>query len=212
MKNKCRNIVIYGAGGLGREILHLLKRDYIDEWNVVGFVVDGDKLPVSVNGIRVYPRSFLDNEEVDVILGFADTAGKERIFKELSMRENLSFPNIISKKASVATDANLKNGIFVQDFCSISVNTYIGNCVSINFHTYIGHDTIIEDFCTILPTVNVSGNVIVGRGSLIGAQSFILQGKKIGQEVTVSAGSKVFYDVPDKVTVFGNPAMIKRLK
>ena len=34
-----KDLVIYGAGGLGREILSLIRRDYADEWKVVGFIV-----------------------------------------------------------------------------------------------------------------------------------------------------------------------------
>ena len=59
-----------------------------------------------------------------------------------------------------------------------------------------------------MPSVNVSGNVTVGNRTLIGVQSAILQGIKIGSDVTVGMGSKVMTDVPDNCTVMGYPAKI----
>ena len=35
-----KDIIIYGAGGLGREILCLIIKK-LDEWNPIGFVDDG---------------------------------------------------------------------------------------------------------------------------------------------------------------------------
>ena len=52
------------------------------------------------------------------------------------------------------------------------------------------------------------GNVSVGSGSFIGANSVIKQGIKIGKNVTVGAGSVVLNDVPDGKIIFGNPGKI----
>ena len=203
-----KDLVIYGAGGLGREILSLIRRDYADEWRVVGFIDDSYDMPEIVDGIKLLPRNYLDNNQVAVVFGFASPDGKAKLYNELSKRRNLSFPNIISKKASVSPEAYIGYGVVIQDFCVISINVRLGDATFINFHSVLGHDVSIDAFCTIMPTVNISGYVTVGKSSLIGAQSFILQGKKIGKGVTVSAGSKVFNDIPDIVTVLGNPAII----
>ena len=205
---KVKDMVIYGAGGLGREILSLLKRDYADVWRVIGFIDDSQDMPQEIDGVQLFSKDFLDGRDLAVVLGFADPKLKAKVFKDLSGKRNLSFPNIISKNAYVTPDVRMEEGVIIADFCFISINVSIGRIVFLNTFTTVGHDAVIGDFCSIMPSTNISGHVVVGSETLLGAQSFILQGKKIGKSVSFAAGSKIFNDIPDNVAVFGNPAAI----
>jgi maltose O-acetyltransferase len=51
--------------------------------------------------------------------------------------------------------------------------------------------------------------VRIGRNVWIGAGAIILPGVKIGDDALVGAGSVVTRDVPEGVTVFGNPARMR---
>ena len=62
------------------------------------------------------------------------------------------------------------------------------------------------DFSSIMPHVSISGNVIIGQETLIGAGASILQGKSVGARSIVGMGSVVIDDVPEERTVVGNPA------
>ena len=46
----------------------------------------------------------------------------------------------------------------------------------------------------------------IGDHSFVGAGSVILNGLKVGRHATIGAGAVVIRDVPDGVTVVGNPA------
>lgn len=59
---------------------------------------------------------------------------------------------------------------------------------------------------TLYPSVNVSGNVHIGECCEIGIGSNIIQGKKIGTEIIVGAGSVVIKDIPSQCTAVGVPA------
>jgi acetyltransferase-like isoleucine patch superfamily enzyme len=53
---------------------------------------------------------------------------------------------------------------------------------------------------------NIRKSVIIGKNCFIGANSIILPGVKIGDEVVVAAGSVVTKDVDNNTIVAGNPA------
>lgn len=197
MENNIRNLVICGAGGLGREILSLIRRDYSNEFNVIGFVDDNGNLPDTVEGVPVYTQDFLDKETVSVVIGFASTQAKNRLLSKLETKPNLSFPNILSKHAIINKDATLGEGVVVTDFCSISTRAVLEDAVFLNVGTIIGHDAIIGRACSIMPQCAISGFVKVGKETFIGAQSFVMQGKVIGDNVTIAAGANVCRDLRD---------------
>ena len=197
MQESLRNIVICGAGGLGRELLSLIRRDYSEELKVIGFIDDNENLPDTVEGVPIYSQDFLDREKVSVVIGFANVQRKNRLLSNLETKPNLSFPNIISKHAIVNKDAKLGKGVVITDFCWISTRVVIEDGVFLNVATLIGHDTKIGRACSIMPQCAVSGFVKVGKETFIGAKSFILQGKVIGDNATISAGAIVCRDIRD---------------
>ena len=209
-----KDIVIYGAGGLGREILCLIIKK-LDEWNPIGFVDDGVPEGKIINGIPVLPKLFLyqkHQKKLAVAIGIADPTMKMNIFAELKKITDIYFPTLIAPTAIVDESAELEEGCIISNFCLISIDVKLGQCVFLNTGSFIGHDASLGSFVTLMPTTSISGGVVINEKVLVGAQSFVLQGKSIGKNSVISAGSKVFSNVPDNVTVFGNPAYILNKK
>ena len=204
--NTLKDLVIYGAGGLGREVLSLIRRDYANVWKVIGFIDDAQNLPKTVDGLRVYKKDFLASRSLAVVIAIGDPLTKTHVYGDLLQNKNLTFPNIISSKAYIDINAQIGIGNIITDFCWISTNTIIENCVLVNVATTVGHDAQIGSYTSIMPQCAISGHVEVGRATLIGAKSFILQGKHIGQNAVIAAGSCVFRNVDNYETVWGNPA------
>ena len=69
----------------------------------------------------------------------------------------------------------------------------------------MGHDDRIEDYVTVYPSVNISGNVMIGEQSEIGTGTQIIQGKKIVQGSIVGAGTVVTKDLEQSGTYVGVP-------
>lgn len=90
----------------------------------------------------------------------------------------------------------------------MTVDVNIGKHVIVNLSCTIGHDTVINDYVTIFPGVNISGGVYIGKNSNIGTGSAILQYLKIGENVTLGSLSNVIRDIPNNCTAVGNPAKI----
>ena len=89
----------------------------------------------------------------------------------------------------------------------LTVNIQIGDFVIANLDCTVGHDAIIEDFVTLYPSVNVSGNVHIETCVEVGTGTNIIQGKKIGEHSILGAGSVVVKDIPANCTAVGAPAI-----
>ena len=87
-----------------------------------------------------------------------------------------------------------------------TANIKIGNQVIISPKCGIGHDSVIEDYVTLLWNVNVSGSVKIGQGSTLGSGSTIIQGVEIGRGSFVGAGSVVIRDIEANKTAVGVPS------
>ena len=59
-----------------------------------------------------------------------------------------------------------------------------------------------------MPQCAISGNVTIGRTTLIGAKTFILQGIAIGDSAMIAAGTVVCRNVGNKEIALGNPARV----
>lgn len=206
MKEK---IIIYGTHGLGREVQMLL--DMLPHWDVIGFF--DDTIPVgSKVGYKLLPT--LDFEKTvinadgifNIIIAVADPGGKEHLYNKLVRYSNVSFPTIIAPTAIVAPDAKIGEGSILGHFTTIGPNTELGKCTLMNTKSAVGHDTKIGDFCTFLSSTNISGNITIGDRCFFGDQSFVIEKRNIGNDVRVGAGSRVFTNVNDGISVFGYPA------
>lgn len=58
----------------------------------------------------------------------------------------------------------------------------------------------------------IFGNISIGEGTHVGAGAIVLPNLSIGKWVKIGAGAVVINDLPDEVTVVGNPARIIKQK
>jgi sugar O-acyltransferase (sialic acid O-acetyltransferase NeuD family) len=201
-------VIVYGAGGLGREILQIVKA--MPDARVLGYVDDGVPSETERNGARVlggieYIESL--DSDVSVVIGISDPSVKRGIFDRLSRNPRVSFPNIAHPRAIVSEFASLSRGTVITQSCIVSVDASLGAGVFLNMGAIVGHDAKIGDYSSVMPLAAISGNVSIGEGCLIGAQSAIHQGITVGDGCIVGMGAVVIRDVPDGATVMGNPAV-----
>jgi len=210
--NSNKHFLIWGCGGLGREVNVLCE--------TLGYPVAGflDERPHMKNkiidGVRVLgDLSDLENsnERYIVAFGIGDPALRKRLFEKtispgFEIAPPLIHPNVVLSKRSVKIGA----GSIISPGCAIMVNVQIGKCVVINQLCSIGHDLIIQDFVTISPSVAISGNVNINEGTYIGVGASVREKINIGAWSVIGGGAFVREDVPDKVMVMGVPASIKK--
>lgn len=200
-------IVVYGAGGLGREILQLLRAT--ERFEILGFIDDGVEPGSIRNDVRVLGgAAYLETlrEPFSVVLGIFAPTVKQRIWAVLGKNALVSFPSVIHPRAYVDPESRIGDGVVVCADCIVSIDAAIGDAVLLNCGAFIGHDDDIGRFSSIMPRVTISGCVTIGERAVVGAGAAIIQGTRIGDDSTVGIGSVVIRDVPHGATVLGNPA------
>ncbi len=208
------NILIYGAGGAGRELAYTLSFDKNPDtaWRVEGFIDDTESLwgqrvnDVPVLGGYEYLMKCSGNIAITIV---DDAAIRRNLISRVKKNEKLKFPTIISCMATVSPYVEWGEGCIVAlSHANISPNIKIGDFVFINGGTRIGHDTIIGDYTTLFSGILISGGASIGSNCVIGSGSIIMPGRRIGDGAIIGAGTLVSKDVPPNVVAAGVPAKI----
>lgn len=213
MTNKL--IGVYGASGFGREVMPVIKaRQPLIERELV-FIDDGASQAKHINGYPVYSWvEFLAHpaRKKSATIAIADARIRLSLAKRCE-EKGIPFFEVVASNAIVGDQVTIGEGAILQPFVTLTSNIVIGRCFHANIYSYVAHDCQIGNFVTFAPGVMCNGNVHVGDGAYIGTGAVLRQGAsekplKIGANSIVGMGAVVTKDVPDGVTVVGNPARI----
>ena len=208
-----KDIIIFGAGGLGREVACLIKRINAvqPEWNLLGFYDDGVEV-----GVRNEYGAVLGNvqdlaaydKEVAVAIAIGAPKTVKMIVEKLSENKNLKFPNLISPDFSISDLDNYSMGYgnIIQRNCTISCNVHLGNFNILNTGIGLGHDARVGNYNSFMPAVKISGEVTMGDCNFFGVGSIVLQQLKVGNGIKLGAGSVLMRNAKDDILYLGNPA------
>ena len=149
-----KDIVIIGAGGIGREVAWIIEtiNKVKKHWNLIGFIDDNEEVCGKIiNDYKVlggidYLISL--DKDVYVIIAMANPKVKKSIVAKLNNK--FKFATIIHPSIKVSRFVQIGDGSIVYPGVILTVNTKLGNHVLISGNCGIGHDTSIGDYSSIL--------------------------------------------------------------
>lgn len=206
-----QQIIIYGAGGFAREVAWLIERinDVNPQWEILGYIDDNKENHGKV--INNYPvlggTDYLNQfEKIAVTIAVGKSTTREKIAMKLFDKKQINFPNLIDPSVIYSKDIKLGQGAIICANSVLTPNIKIGDFLIINLSCTVGHDVIIEDYVTLLPSVNISGNSIIQKCADLGTQVIVIPEKTVGSYSIIGAGAVITKDIPEYCTAVGMPA------
>lgn len=206
MKDSNRDILVLGAGGHARVLLHALREAGA---SVLGCLDPDRSLWKKIHeGVPVLGGDDLlnsyDPDSVDLVNGIGSPI-RRQVFARLAA-QRYRFPPVLSRSAFCAASAAIGDGTQVLTKAVVHPGAHVGRNVVINTAAVIEHDCSIGDDAFIAPGVILCGQVRIGRRAMIGAGAVVLEGREIGDDAIVGAGAIVTRNVLSETTCWGVPA------
>ena len=200
-------LALYGAGARGREVKFIADLD--GSFNEVIFV--DDFRTENLMGCKVYSFHDFKKKFSPDEVRFMITMGEPRFHKEgYEKFKQAGYTGAILKhpSADISPDAEIgEASVIFQNVCVGSL-VKIGVNFSAAPNCTIGHDAVIGNSTRIGANSFVGGHVVIGDDVFIGSGTMLKDRIHVGNDSVASMGAIVFEDVPEKVTVMGNPARV----
>lgn len=189
---------IIGAGGFGQEVYwSLLPRD---RENAVFFV--DDAYCVDANTI---PLSRFNPFEYRAVVAVGNSMHRKQIVERLPA-ETRFFTHIHNSVLILSPNVIIEEGSIICAGTIITNNVKLGKHTHLNLNTTIGHDTVIGNFFTTAPGVNISGNCNIQDCVYVGTNSAVKQKINICSDVIIGMNAGVVKDINEPGTYIGTPA------
>lgn len=203
-------IAIIGAGGFAREVLTLINaiNSNTPQYEVIGFVGEDKSHPV--HGYPVIGNDDevnLTQEPLSIVIAVGEPGIKAKIRGKYN-NSLISFPTLVHPSVILGDKESIKTGqgCIICAGCILTTDINIKDFVTLNLQCTVGHDTVIGNYSSFMPSVNISGEVDIKEGVYVGTGAKIINQVEIGEHTIVGAGAVVAKSLPADCTAVGVPA------
>lgn len=198
-----KNIVIIGAGDLGKEVVWLIedinkvKPTYV----ILGFLDDDtEKLGGEFYGYKVLGKvSDLNSIAVKTPIGAVVAIQEGKVRKRIVEEHNdfICWESIVHPTAVIAGTSPLGTGSVVFPQVTVSVDTKLGKFNLYYIHSTICNDCRIGNYVSIMSGASVSERAEIGDECFLAAGSCIYPHMKLGNRVKVGVEATASRDYAD---------------
>ncbi len=205
-----KNLYIVGAGGCGREVLHIIKdihRIQGPKWNIMGFLDDTEdplKGKECDYGVVGTIQDYVPKENDVLVMAIASPQAKQKLVPML-LERGAFFESVIHPETDLGEFNTIGKGVVIYPGFGMTVNCHIGNFVTM-LDSRMGHDVEIGEYATVSSMCHILGNARIGKSAFIASNAVIAPHAHIEDGAYVGLGSVVLRKVRAGKRVFGNPA------
>ncbi|WP_106794993.1 acetyltransferase [Aquimarina sp. Aq78] len=202
-------ILIIGASGHAKVIIETieLNANYQIHGLIDTFKPKGKKLlGYEVLGTENYIQDLVEQGVNKGIIAIGDNWTRFLVqtrIKKLS--PDFEFITVIHPSAIISPSAIVGKGSIILASVTINAHARIGDFCIMNTDANFDHDSYIQDFSSLAPGVTIGGNVSIGTCTAISLGANIIQGITIGKHSIIGAGSLILNDIDDFKLVYGVP-------
>lgn len=211
--SKVTDLVIIGAGGLGREIFSVCEAANREsrQWNVLGFVDDRAHGEVPDSGLQVLGgQDWIERNAANAV-HFICAVGNTRIRKRLVQQCKQfggKFSTVVHPDVVIPSRVEVGAGSVIMAGTRFTTNVRIGSHAVIYLNCSLTHDVVIGDYSVVTSGCNLAGAVVLEEGVYLGTGTAVIEGRRVGAGSVIGAGSVVIRDVPPGVTAAGVPCRV----
>lgn len=205
-----RELVIVGAGGLGREASEYAADAIAAGWpyRLVGFADDS----AMQAGGRIMGLDHLGRtDDPEVIAGKSCliAVGDPESRKLLGARIQAlggTLATLSHPSAFVSPTSQVAPGVIICPFAFIGSNAHVGVNVLVNIYASIGHDAGVGSHSVLSPYATLNGYAYAGDCVFLGTRAILAPKVVLGSFSRVTAGSTVTRTAPTGSLLDGSPA------
>ncbi len=202
-----KNIVIIGAGDLGKEVVWLIEdiNKINTQYVILGFL-DDDK---AKNGGEFYGYRVLGNTSIletlaketplSAVIAIQDGSIRRKIREE--HKEFNDWESIIHPNAVIASSRSVDKGSVVFPHVTVSVDTKLGEFDLLYINSTVCNDCKIGSYVSIMSGASVSERAEIGDECFLAAGSTVYPHKRLGCKVEVGVEATASKDYSDGAEV-----------
>ena len=201
-------LALFGAGAMGREFREIAEGS--GAWSGIVFIDDHAKTE-NLAGCPVFSfqafRMGFKPDDVRFVIAIGEPKFRLEAFERMN-RAGYTGGLLVHSSAYISPDAVVGEGTAVCQGVHVGSQAKVGRNCYLSRNASVGHDAVVGDHTRLGVNAFIGGHTVIGENAFIGAGALLKDRIRVGSSSVVALGAAVFEDVPDSVTVIGNPARI----
>ncbi len=197
-----KNIIILGAGELGKEALWIIEdiNRVKPTWLILGFLDDTKEKGIEVNGYPILGsmnqlEELSNNNESFALIAVQN--GRDKAIIANKHKDFNKWATIIHPTAVIAPESSIGAGSIVFPQVTVSVDSVIGKHNLLYIHAIVCNDCRLGECTSVMSGVSIAEHVSVGANSYLAAGCDVYPHVTIGKNCRIAVGTTVDEDLPD---------------